>query len=114
MKLRKTGGRKCGVPNKKTKNLMDKCDELGCDPFEILLRFAQGDWKGLGYKTEQIVTHVTEGGMELVEDVISAELRAQCAKEAAQYIYPKRKALEVSQDPESEGFRIIVEDYSKK
>lgn len=109
----KTGGRAKGTPNKSTQSLMEKCERLGCDPFEILLRFAMGDWKGLGYEAQQALKQVTEGGEHIYEDVIPPELRQKSAKEASEYLYPKRKAVEISGD-EDKGFRIILEDYQSK
>ena len=53
---------------------------LDCNPFEILCRFANGDYGGLGLKKRDI----------------GPDLRFLAAKEAAQYIHPKRKAVEHS------------------
>lgn len=108
----KVGGRAKGTLNKKTVILEDKCLELEVDPFEILLLFAKGDWKKLGYDDRFRVKGVTESGENLYEDVISAELRAQCAKEACQYLLPKRKAIEIG-NMDDEGFKVILEDYTK-
>lgn len=94
----KYGGRTRGTPNRKTQNLFDKAHELNVNPFEILLLFAKGDWKSLGYDDGQRLKMVTEGGQHVYEDVITAELRATSAKEACQYLYPKRRAIEVSAD----------------
>lgn len=76
----KTGGRKKGTPNKKTLPLLARAKALKVDPFEILLLFAMGKWKRLGYK----------------ENVLTPENRLKAASEACQYLHPKRKALEVS------------------
>lgn len=111
--VKKMGGRVKGVPNKKTTTLIQKCEELKVDPFEILLLFAKGDWKALGYPMSKQVKSYTQSGEAIEEDVISPELRGQCAKEACQYLYPKRKAVELSSD-EGTGFKIVVEDYSGK
>jgi hypothetical protein len=91
----KFGGRAKGTPNKTSLPLHEKAKELGCDPFEILCRFALGDWEGLGYKSEFIFTPTQKG--EVVEKpLIPPELRSKAAAEAAQYLYPKRKAIEHS------------------
>ncbi len=76
----KSGGRKAGTPNKKTQSLEDKAREMEVDPFEILLRVAKGDWRGLGYK----------------ENVISLETRLKAASEACTYLFPKRKAIQIT------------------
>jgi len=89
------GGRTKGTPNKTKLPLEEKARELGCDPFEILCRFALGDWKGLGYEKEFTFSPTQKG--EVVEKpIIPPELRQKAAAEAAQYLYPKRKAIEHS------------------
>lgn len=81
----KKGGRAKGVPNKLTRTLIEKCEDRGIDLFEAFL--------------------------EIIQDPdADNQLRFQALKEAAQYVYPKRKAIEHSGDAEK-GFRIIVEDY---
>lgn len=89
----KFGGRQKGTVNKQTKTLQETAERLGCDPFEILCRFALGDWKGLGYKSEHTLTPTQKG--EVVErPIITPEIRHKAAAEAAQYLHPKRKAVE--------------------
>lgn len=95
----KTGGRKKGSLNKDTRTLIDKARELKCDPFEIMLRFAAEDWKGLGYP-ERTRTTFTPQGIEVEEFIIPPALRASCAKEAARYIYAPRRPLDDNIDPE--------------
>ena len=77
---KKFGGRQKGTPNKKTFDAKLIAEQLDCDPFEILVHFAKGDADALGYK----------GG------TIPPDMRLQAAKEASQYLYPKRKAVEHS------------------
>lgn len=67
------GGRKKGTPNKKNQALADRLKELGCDPIEDMAKVsfeakANGDWN----------------------------LLLSASKELAQYVYPKRKAVEVT------------------
>ena len=81
-------GRKPGTPNGNTKTLIELCEKRGLNLFEAFLEIIQDENADPG-------------------------LRFNALKEAAQYIYPKRKALEHSADAEK-GFRIIVEDYRKK
>lgn len=85
-KGKKTGGRRVGTPNKGSLDLIAKCEAMGVDVFEELLKY---------------LTYPCEPGMRL---------KAIC--EAAQYIYPKRKSLEHS--GEIEGITITVHDYTKK
>lgn len=68
---RKTGGRAAGTPNRKTAEIAERLAALGCDPIEGMVRIA--------------------------EDPKSApELRGRMFAELAQYVYPKRKAVEHS------------------
>lgn len=101
-------GRKKGTPNKNTQLLVDKAQELGCDPFEVLCLFAKGDWKALGYRDE-IVTRPTQYG-EVWEYTISPECRKSAASDLCQYVYPKRKAVELS-TPDSESVTITVKPF---
>lgn len=66
----KTGGRKAGVPNKPTEGLHEICARLGLNPFEQMVQIAA-----------------------TTDDAI---LRFNVLKELCQYLYPKRKAIEVS------------------
>lgn len=76
-----------GIPNKKTKALIDLAEELGVSPFEILCEYAK--------------------------DKTDHERRFAAAKELCQYLYPKRSAVKISTD-EEHGFRIVIEDYQSK
>lgn len=67
----KTGGRVSGTPNKKTQDLLERLEALGVDPLAGLAAIANDDSAPL-------------------------ELRAKVQCELMMYIYPKRKALEVS------------------
>lgn len=68
--------------------------EMGIDPFEILLLYAAGDWKKLGYKSETVIKQYGESVQE--EYTISPELRMSAAGKCCEYLYPKRKATEIS------------------
>lgn len=98
-KGKKTGGRVKGTLNRDTKTLVDKATELGVDPFEVLLLFAKEDWESLGY-TARTETKFTPQGIEFEEYTIPPALRSKAAAEACQYLYPKRKAVEQTVDPE--------------
>ena len=81
--LPKTGGRARGTPNKATDALARKLTKLGCDPIEGLAKIA------LDPATETV-------------------LKVRCFAELAQYIYPKRKAVDLDSSKESE-LRVRVE-----
>ncbi len=89
------GGRKKGTPNKKGQALADKAASMGIDPFEVVLLYAKGDWKSLGYDSSVYVKESADGSTTTLGYVISPELRAKCAQDACQYLHPKRKAIEI-------------------
>ncbi len=65
------GGRKAGTPNRATLLVQETLARLGCDPFEIMALIA-------------------------MDEDNPPELRGKMAAELAQYIQPKRKAIEHS------------------
>jgi len=87
-------GRIKGTPNRRTWELQDRAKALGVDPFEILLLFAKGDWQALGYEKEERLVSISDHG-QIYEHVIPPALRQKSARDAAEYLYPKRKAVEV-------------------
>jgi hypothetical protein len=78
-------GRPKGSPNARTQDLFDITERLECNPFEILILFAKGDTETL---------KVSE---------ISPDLRLRAAKDACDYLFPKRKAVEHSAANSEEG-----------
>jgi hypothetical protein len=77
------GGRQKGTPNKKTANVQEKLDKLGCDPIEGMARIA----------------------IEAME-IKDYQLAGNMLKELAQYVAPKRKAMEVSGSEDGGPIRI--------
>ena len=67
----RTGGRKPGVPNKRTVELAERLDALGLDPVLGLAKIAE-------------------------DPTASLELRAKVLADLMSYMYPRRKALDVS------------------
>ncbi|MGE3992929.1 hypothetical protein [Pseudorhodoplanes sp.] len=74
-------GRKAGTPNKRTKTIEEKLEAMGCDPIEAMARLA-------------------------MDENESSTLRFAALKELAQYVAPKRKAVEVSSA--QEPFVIVI------
>ena len=72
----KTGGRKSGTPNKKTIAVQEQMERLGFDPIESMIEICNQAMTEKNYA-----------------------LAGQMAKELAQYVYPKRKAVEHVTDP---------------
>lgn len=109
-------GRAKGAQNKRTKLVEEIATKLGVDPFEILMRFAAGDWKGLGYESEIYLVESGEGdgvpSKISLKYVITPEVRAASAEKACRYLYAHKQAV----DPATgdAGIRVIIEDYSKK
>lgn len=83
-------GRKKGTPNKRNLMVKEIAIKIGVDPFEILMKIAAGDWKGLGYTSEVYFTEKPDGAVKMGY-TITPEMRLQAAKEATQYIYSKRR-----------------------
>lgn len=71
MRGEKTGGRKAGTPNRKTREVAELLAELGCDPIEGMARIAQNPKASL-------------------------ELRGRMYAEIAPYLYAKRKSVELT------------------
>ncbi len=86
--LPKTGGRAKGTPNKRTQSVMERLEALGCDPIEGLAHIAMNKKQKLGVRKD-----------------VPIELRAQMYKELAQYVAPRRKAVEI-EDEEPGRFQV--------
>ena len=106
MKRGKTGGRQKGTPNKRTVEFAERLEKLNCDPLELMARMVNGE------ETQPAKVGVDDDGNTIIEDLPpSWELRASCAKELLQYLYPKRKALELS-GPEGGNIPIELVDWA--
>ena len=71
------GGRTKGTPNKRTLEVQERLQELGCDPIEGMVR--------IGTAAEQRGEY---------------QLAGQMYKELAQYVAPKRRVTQHSADPD--------------
>lgn len=72
-KGKKTGGRVAGTPNKRTEEVAARLAALECDPIEGMARIA-------------------------MDPDSPVELRGRMFAELAQYVAPKRRALDVAAD----------------
>lgn len=63
------GGRRAGTPNRKTQDLLAICEEEGLDVFRAMIHLAKN---------------------------ADPAIRMAMLKELAQYLFPKRKAVEIS------------------
>lgn len=87
----KTGGRRKGTPNQLTREITARLEELGCDPIE---------------------------GMALIamDADNPPELRGRMFAELAGYVYPKRKAVEISRETSDQGtftLQELLETYRR-
>ena len=78
----KTGGRVKGSLNKTTRDVVERLAELDCDPIEGMARIA-------------------------ADPKTSVETRGRMYMELAQYVHPKRKAIEVTDEGVSSGPQTI-------
>lgn len=85
--------------------------KLNIDPLEVVMKFAAGDWKGLGYETDRYEIETASGNVKQVF-VITPNMRLDAAKEASKYLHSQKKAVELSTS--EDGFKVIIEDYSSK
>lgn len=84
--------------------------DLGINPFEVLLRMAAGDWKGLGYDTEVQVCE-KENGATFLRYTITPEMRMNASAQACRYLFSSKQAVDVRVP---EGIEIVVKDYTRK
>lgn len=110
----KHSGRKKGTPNKDKITLQEKAKELGVDPFEILLLFADNRWKELGYPDRQKVVAYSSTGLPIKDDFIDAALRQKSAADACQYIHAKRKAIEIEDKNDLKPIIIYQSEWGSK
>lgn len=85
-----------GTPNKDVEPLKAIAKQLKVDPFQVLLLITKADWKALGYPgpTE---TKYTARGEAYESEIITLDQRRAAASDACQYLYPKRKAIEINE-----------------
>lgn len=103
------GGRAKGTPNAQTKTLQEIAEASGCDPFQVLIWFAMGDYEKLGYEQMTMKQYGENVSYELT---ISPELRQKSAKDACKYLHPERKAIEHTG---ANGEKLFtVEDFIKE
>jgi hypothetical protein len=101
MKNKKTGGRIKGTPNKKTEHFFELCDKHDHDPVEFNILVAKNDWEALGYE-KPTITCYTKSGDSYEQDRITVTDRMQANNKLLEFMYPKRKAIEISNSDESD------------
>ncbi len=86
--FRQGAGRPKGSLGEKTKAVQAKLEELGCDPIEALANIS-------------------------MDTSNTPELRFQANKELAQYVAPKRKAIEMDANLDG-GLKVNVVQFAKE
>jgi len=96
--LPKTGGRKPGTPNKRTVEVQERLAALGCDPIEAMAKAVVLDAVALcvegGYLTAAEAKDNPGLARAMAIKLYPPELTLRMAAELAQYVAPKRKAIE--------------------
>jgi hypothetical protein len=91
---RKTGGRRKGTPNKGKRGFREAlrayCAQLGVDPHRFMAEMMVND--------ELVPIGVSLTGEPILAPAVSATLKLHAARELAQYLEPKLKAIEHSGD----------------
>jgi hypothetical protein len=87
----KTGGRKPGTPNKSPADFVSRMEELrrrglDCDPVRVLMEIASST------RLE------ADGTVAPISPPVDNRDRAKAAAELCSYVFPKRKAVELSQN----------------
>ena len=118
------GGRKKGTPNKRTLILQDRLARWKCDPFEVLSMIARGELlcgvcRGTGKTSfqparglEKTAKRTCESCYGSGKERISPGERCKAAAELAQYMEPKRKAIEV-RATDGAGETVTLEELVK-
>jgi hypothetical protein len=88
---KKTGGRRKGTPNKRKTSfrtaLQAYCEQLGVDPHRFMADMLANN--------ETVTYGMDLEGTPIVGPAVKMELKLNAAKELAQYLEPKLKAMEV-------------------
>ena len=93
--LIKSRGRKVGSKNKDKFELDLICSKYPIQPFEGLMKVINGDWKALGYENECYFSEKADGSVKMGY-VISPQMRLDAMREAAKYLYPQKRSIEMS------------------
>ena len=109
----KTGGRVKGTPNKKTEDFFNICEEMGHNPIEFNILVAQNDWAALGYDSATTIMY-TKAGDPFEVDRIDMPTRLAANNKLLDFMYPKRKSVELSTgDDDKKGFIVLGYDPNK-
>ena len=82
------GGRAPGTPNRATAEVSDRLAALGFDPIAAMVAIA------------------TDPAADLT-------LRGRMASELAAYVYPKRRAIDLTAETESPGITVVIRRFTE-
>jgi len=95
------GGRQKGTPNKKTQVVVETLENKGCDPVAMLADIAMGkskcascNGKGKFKLKGSSKTEICPACKGIGADIVTIDTKVTVLKELAQYVAPKRKAIE--------------------
>lgn len=91
-------GRKKGSINKTTLMAIEIAQKHDFNPFEMLMHFARGDEKALGW--DHPMCKVLPNGTIVEIDRITPLMRLQAIIEACSYLHAKMKSIELSENPD--------------
>lgn len=87
-------GRPTGAGHRRNNDLIKMAREMGVDPFRFLLEVVRGNWQAMGYDGPMRTVPTKDGDLQV--ESIPLDLRVKAAREACQYLYARRKAIEIS------------------
>ena len=95
--VKNKGGRPVGTHNKRDVHMVEirQLVQKYGDTLPVLFMVAHNDWAGLGYESPTITKRDSDGN-EWEEDRITMQMRILAAKESANYIHPKKRAIEIT------------------
>lgn len=86
-------GGKRGGPRKLKESVRDICEELGCNPVELLIDVINGDYEALGFSAGTSIRTDREGNPIAEIPNITPELRVQAAKTLMDFMFSKNFTL---------------------
>lgn len=104
-------GRPKGSKNKHSFQVEEMAQKYNMEPFDFMMAVLNNDWKKLGFDADKKISY-TNAGIEFEEPNIKLSDRVKCAEAASKYLYSSKQAVTV--ETGEKGFKIILEDYTKK
>lgn len=108
----KHGGARANTGRKLAMEVQKKLEKMGCDPFEGMANIAMANHAALGLL---VTIPGQDGEPAKVESTqqISIELRAAMYRELAQYVAPKRRAIDIEAGSGSGEVTVQVVQFTR-